>query len=105
MFVLASMVVIILLFTSDFSPSPITDISTLDPTIGRIQLVCSLVESRTTGKGFMLVFEDSRGQRIEGFAALEMAPMPPAQALVKVNAEVSWDDGPFLFVQEMTRVG
>ncbi len=104
LFLLASFAVIGLLLTSDFSPALTTDISTLSPNTTRIQLVCTLTGTRTTEKGFMLVLEDSRGQQIEGFAATGLAPMPALGALIKVDAEVSWDDGPFLYLRAITLV-
>ncbi|HTY46490.1 MAG TPA: hypothetical protein VMB46_02370 [Methanomassiliicoccales archaeon] len=96
--------VIALLIASDFSPVAVTDISTLGPSTERIEMICTLAGSSATSKGFMLVLEDSRGQQVKGFAAADLAPLPEPSSLLRVYADLSWDEGLFLYVKKIERI-
>ena len=104
LFLAATIMVVALLLTSDFSPEVVTDISKVDPAAERIEIICTVAGSSTTTKGFMLILEDSRGQQVKGFASADLAPMPELGALVKIDADVSWDEGPFLYVKGVVRL-
>ncbi|MGD1061474.1 MAG: hypothetical protein ABR879_08470 [Methanomassiliicoccales archaeon] len=97
---LAFFSVLALLITSDFSEPYATSISRIAPGSDEVRLVCVFISAKQGADGWTLVLRDSQDQQVRGFVANGVVgTMPLAGTIVEVTADLSWEDGLFLFVK------
>jgi predicted butyrate kinase (DUF1464 family) len=105
LFVLAFVSVLALLVTSDFSEPYATNVSQIAPGSDEVRLVCVFVSAKQAADGWALVLRDAQGQQVRGYVSSDVVgALPSPGAIVEVVADLSWEDGLFLFVREVSPV-
>jgi hypothetical protein len=105
LFIAASIVVIALLFISDYAPREVNLMSEIRPEDERVQLVCLLQDVRQRENGCVLALRDASGSEVLAFVSDRLIEdLPSTGSLVEVRADVSWENGLFLFVREIRKV-
>jgi hypothetical protein len=99
---LALLSVLALLATSDFSDPYVASVSEIVPGSESVRMVCTLESMKQGQNGLTVVLRDGQGQPVRGYMAEGTmdATLGPG-ALVEVTADLSWDDGLFLFIRNM----
>ena len=105
LFIAASIVVITLLFISDYAPREVNLMSDIRPEDEHVQLVCLLQDVRQRENGCVLALRDASGSEVLAFVSGRLIEdLPSTGSLVEVQADVSWENGLFLFVREIRKV-
>jgi len=105
LFVLAAVSVLALLVTSDFSEPYATSISQIEPGSDEVRLVCVFVSAKRGADGWTITLRDGQGQLVRGYIANgTVEALPAAGEIIEVVADLTWDNGLFLFVREVAPV-
>jgi hypothetical protein len=105
LFVLAAVSVLVLLVASDFREPYATNISQIAPGSDEVRLVCVFDSAKQGADGWTLVLRDAQGQQVRGYIANQaIGALPSPGTIVEVVADLSWEDGLFLFVREVSPV-
>ncbi len=105
LFVLATVSVLALLVASDFSEPYATSISQIEPGSDEVRLVCVFVGAKRGADGWTITLRDGQGQTVRGYIANgTVEALPSTGEIVEVVADLSWDNGLFLFVREVAPV-
>ncbi len=105
LFVFATISVIALLAASDFDAPCATSIAQIPPGSEEVRLICVLESAKPSANGWTLLLKDGQGQEVGAYVASgKIDVLPDAGEIVEVVADLSWDEGLFLYVREIETV-